>query len=204
MKNKRIAHGEIIKKFKVKKEEQETFLEKCNRKEETEPTTINECDDNEINETFKKVVSGRKTENLDSIYKKKKNKNKNKKLKISDAKKKQIVASLRDEENFIPYQASDKHTEDGLAINTFEQQARNAEISVIQENQQAQYKPGQKKWDRIKKKMVSVDNPKAGKIRTESGAWIPKTYKTGRYDDWKEKNKVEEMVSQQMGDDCKF
>lgn len=159
--------------------------------------------DIEISSTFKKVIAGRKAENLDSIYKKNKVKKKKQKQKMSEAKKKQIVANLRDEENFIPYQSSDKHTEDGLAVNTFEQQARNAEISVAQEYQQALYKPGQKKWDRIKKKMVSVENPKAGKIRTESGAWIPKTYKTGRYDDWKEKNKIEEKVSQELGENCK-
>lgn len=30
------------------------------------------------------------------------------------------------------------------------------------------------------------------KIRTESGVWIPATYKTNRYNTWKEKNKINE------------
>lgn len=30
------------------------------------------------------------------------------------------------------------------------------------------------------------------KIRTESGVWIPATYKTNRYSMWKEKNKINE------------
>lgn len=30
------------------------------------------------------------------------------------------------------------------------------------------------------------------KIRTESGVWIPATYKTNRYNMWKEKSKVDE------------
>lgn len=38
----------------------------------------------------------------------------------------------------------------------------------------------------------ATQNPKAGKIRTESGVWIPATYKTNRYNLWKEKTKIEE------------
>lgn len=132
---------------------------------------------------------------MESLYKTKQKK-KTKKLR-------RAVGSVRDTENYIPYQSSDKHTEDGLAINSFEQQARRAELSVTQEVQEAHFKPGQKKWDRIKKKMVTVENPRNGKIRTESGIWIPATYKTGRYSDWREKNKIEEMVSQEMGEECK-
>lgn len=127
--------------------------------------------------------------NIDQLYEKKKSKNK--KFKASKA--------VRDTENYIPYHSSDKHTEEGLAINSFERQAQNAELSISNNTQEAHYKPGQKKWDRIKKKMVSVENPRAGKIRTESGIWIPATYKTGRYADWKEKTKTEDMVHQEMG-----
>ncbi|KAL3283589.1 hypothetical protein HHI36_006727 [Cryptolaemus montrouzieri] len=49
-----------------------------------------------------------------------------------------------------------------------------------------------KKWDRKKKKMVGVESKKAGKIRTESGKWIPATYKSDRYTQWKEKSKIDE------------
>lgn len=38
----------------------------------------------------------------------------------------------------------------------------------------------------------ATQNPKAGKIRTESGVWIPATYKTNRYSAWKEKSKIDE------------
>lgn len=152
-------------------------------------------DDNDISSAFKKVIAGKKATNMDNLYKTKQKKGK---------KIRRVVGNVRDTENYIPYQSSDKHTEDGLAIHSFEQQARRAELSVTQEAQEAHYKPGQKKWDRIKKKMVSVENPRNGKIRTESGIWIPATYKTGRYSDWKEKNKIEEMVSQEMGEDCKY
>lgn len=143
--------------------------------------------ENEIKSAFSKVVSGRKR-NIDELYDKKKKINKAKKSK-----------QVRDTENYIPYHSSDRHTEEGLAINSFERQAQNAEFSISNNTQEAHFYPGQKKWDRIKKKMVSVENPKAGKIRTESGIWIPATYKTGRYADWKEKTKTEDMVHQEMG-----
>lgn len=48
-------------------------------------------------------------------------------------------------------------------------------------------KPSQLKWDRKKKKMVKTeigaDNKKL--IRTESGALLPATYKSGRYEEWR-------------------
>ncbi|ENN79304.1 hypothetical protein D910_11123 [Dendroctonus ponderosae] len=44
-----------------------------------------------------------------------------------------------------------------------------------------------KKWDRKKK---IVGNPRKGKIKTESGAWFPSTYKSDRYAQWKEKTKT--------------
>lgn len=158
-------------------------------------SVLAKSDDNDISSAFKKVIAGKKAPNMDNLYKTKQKKGK---------KVRRVVGNVRDTENYIPYQSSDKHTEDGLAIHSFEQQARRAELSVTQEAQEAHYKPGQKKWDRVKKKMVSVENPRNGKIRTESGIWIPATYKTGRYSDWKSKNKIEEMVSQEMGEDCKF
>lgn len=116
--------------------------------------------------------------------------------------KKKKKVHVKDDENFIPYQSADKHTEDGLAINSFDRQAMNAEFSVIdRDNNAMQHKPGMKKWDRIKKKMVSVQDPRSGKIRTESGAWIPASFKTGRYNDWKEKSKIEEQLQREAGSD---
>ena len=31
-------------------------------------------------------------------------------------------------------------------------------------------------------------------IKTESGQWIPATYKSGRYKAWQEKNRIEEQL----------
>lgn len=128
---------------------------------------------------------------MDDLYKEKAKKQKKSKK-----------VNVKDTENFIPYQSADKHTEDGLAINSFERQAMNAEFSVIDRDpNEIRHKPGQKKWDRIKKKMVAVQDPRAGKIRTESGAWIPASFKTGRYTTWKEKTKIEEQLAKEAGSD---
>ena len=98
----------------------------------------------------------------------------------------------KDIENYIPYQSSDKHTEDGFAINSFDRQASKAEFSVV-DREEVKHRPGLQKWDRLRKKMVTVQDPRSGKIRTESGIWIPASFKTGRYTEWKQKSKIEEQ-----------
>jgi len=40
---------------------------------------------------------------------------------------------------------------------------------------------------------IVQQDAKAKKIRTESGVWIPATYKTNRYSMWKEKSKISAM-----------
>lgn len=146
------------------------------------------------------MITSKKRENTDSLYKK--GGGGGKKPKVKRARLDKRAAATVKDENYIPYTASDQHTEDGLAINSFEQQAKNAEFSITnQPDEQVPFRPGQKKWDRIKKKMVPMQDPRNGKIRTESGVWIPATYKTNRYADWKEKTKIEEQVHRELGDD---
>lgn len=161
---------------------------KTNSQKKGNANCVNE---EEINAAFKKVVAPKRPQNMDDLYKENPKKAKKTRRK-----------NVKDDENFIPYQSADKHTEDGLAINSFERQAMNAEFSVIdRETNEVRHKPGLKKWDRIKKKMVAVQDPRAGKIRTESGAWIPASFKTGRYSSWKEKTKIEEQLAKEAGSD---
>ncbi|XP_059620177.1 ATP-dependent RNA helicase DDX54 [Phlebotomus argentipes] len=99
----------------------------------------------------------------------------------------------RKDQPWIPYHSADKHTEDGLAVNSFSREANEAILNVGPDNEQGvQIARKLKKWDRVKKKMVAVQDPREGKIRTESGVWIPATYKTNRYEEWKERTKIEE------------
>lgn len=185
MKEKRSQHAEVIEKFRLQRAKED--VDEAHREEEAQKLpTSSTVDDETIHDAFKKVVAPKKRQNMDALYA---NKSKKKKRKMQ----------VKDEENYIPYQSADKHTEDGLAINSFERQARNAEFSVVDRSrtQETQHKPGLKKWDRIKKKMVSVQDPRSNKIRTESGAWIPASFKTGRYNEWKEKSKIEEQLQRE-------
>lgn len=188
MKNKRAAHSEIIERFQKKSQEIERESES-----NFQTTTVNplpEPSDIEIKSSFDRVITSKKRANTDSLYDSKKMK-----------KPKRSNRPKGKDENYVPYESSDKHTEDGLAINSFEQQAQKAEFSITDKVEEIKFKPGAKKWDRIRKKMVPVQDPRAGKIRTESGIWIPATYKTGRYADWKEKTKIEEQVHKEFEDD---
>ncbi|XP_062133851.1 ATP-dependent RNA helicase DDX54 [Drosophila sulfurigaster albostrigata] len=188
MKEKRSQHAEVIEKFRLQREKEE--VEEAQRVDDAaKPQTTSTVDDETINDAFKKVVAPKRRQNMDSLY-------------ADKSKKKKRKLQVKDEENYIPYQAADKATEDGLAINSFERQARNAEFTVVDRSrtQETQHKPGLKKWDRIKKKMVSVQDPRSNKIRTESGAWIPASFKTGRYNEWKEKSKIEEQLQRENAD----
>ncbi|XP_037827243.1 LOW QUALITY PROTEIN: ATP-dependent RNA helicase DDX54-like [Lucilia sericata] len=193
MKQKRSQHSDVIEKYRTQREEldkeEEKQAEQIETNKKSKKSNVNE---EEINSAFKKVFAPKRPQNMDDLYKEKPKRQKTHKKNIN----------VKDTENFIPYQSADKHTEDGLAINSFERQAMKAEFSVIdRETNEVRHKPGLQKWDRIKKKMVSVQDPRAGKIRTESGAWIPASFKTGRYSTWKEKTKIEEQVAKEAGSD---
>ncbi|ALC43916.1 CG32344 [Drosophila busckii] len=186
MKEKRSQHAEVIEKFRMQREKEEN-TEAQKEVESKQTKNITNADDDAISSAFAKVVAPKKRQNMDSLY--------------ADKKKKKRKVQTKDEENYVPYQSADKATEDGLAINNFERQARNAEFSVTdRNNQEVKHKPGMKKWDRIKKKMVAVQDPRANKIRTESGAWIPASFKTGRYNTWKEKSKIEDQLQRENAD----
>lgn len=113
-----------------------------------------------------------------------------------------LTTAFRDTKNYIPYQSSDKATEDGLAINSFIRDAGKAEFSVIGDTAETQrFGKNLQRWDRKKKKMVNVEDPRAGKIRTEHGNWIPASYKTDRYAKWKERTKMGEQVDREQDSD---
>ena len=47
--------------------------------------------------------------------------------------------------------------------------------------------------DAKKKKYVRADANDKKKIKTESGVWIPASYKSNRYAKWKERSKLAQM-----------
>lgn len=111
-------------------------------------------------------------------------------------------SEMRDKEFYIPHQPSDRVDEAGYAINSFTRDAQQAEFTVAGDNNDGQrLNRTLQRWDRKKKKMVNVDNPRAGKIRTEHGVWIAASYKTDRYEKWKERSKIDDQVERDADSD---
>ncbi|XP_058796763.1 ATP-dependent RNA helicase DDX54 isoform X2 [Phymastichus coffea] len=187
MKEKRALHKENIFNHHRKLEDRLSKI----AENKSEKSKLASSSTAEINDVFSEVITPKKRK-IDDLYR-------------NEKRKKQKI--LKDDEFFIPYAAPDQHTEEGLAVNSFASEAEKAHLEFTADNEESRRLQIQiKKWDRKKKKMITINNnSKAGKIRTESGHWIPATYKTKRYAQWKEKNKVEaryddddEEVSPQM------
>lgn len=168
MTNKRKAHEEVIAKHHQKQEE----LSK-------ESQIIQRSDDDDYSNDDGGEDPG---EN-------KRRRKKKKKVKTFEP------SEMRDKDFYIPHQPSDKVTEDGFAINSFSRDAQKAEFSVTGDTNDSQrMNRTLQKWDRKKKKMVNVEDPRAGKIRTEHGVWIAASYKTDRYAKWKERSKIDDQL----------
>ncbi|ORZ26207.1 P-loop containing nucleoside triphosphate hydrolase protein, partial [Absidia repens] len=116
---------------------------------------------------------------------------------IPSNKKESKPKSYRDEEFYISYTQKDANTERGYAMNTsgnFMEQAGKAQLDLIgDDNDTIKSKQNQLRWDSKKHNFVKgtgigSDNKKM--IRTESGALIPASYKSGRFDEWTKKTRT--------------
>lgn len=109
--------------------------------------------------------------------------------------KKVKASSFKDEDFYIPHFSSDFHSEKGLELEkTFQQEASQAVLDLTGDDERfLQKQRSTMKWDRKKKRFVreGSDDPKKKKIRTESGAWIPASYKSDVYKQWKRKSQVD-------------
>ncbi|KAA0190336.1 putative dead box ATP-dependent RNA helicase, partial [Fasciolopsis buskii] len=105
--------------------------------------------------------------------------------------------NLQDTDLFIPYFRGNEAQEKGLSIgntgNQFAVDAASASLDLIgDEHTQVAHPVGYKKrklvWDRRRKRYVDSEaaEGKANlkRIKTESGIWIPASYKTDRYAQW--------------------
>ncbi|RZB58826.1 ATP-dependent RNA helicase DDX54 [Asbolus verrucosus] len=159
----------------------------CSKEKETkllndrnEPA-LTKSSSEDIETTFGEVILPKKRK-IDDLYKKNKR-------------------QRTDRDNFIPYLPPDRHTEEGLAVNNFQNEASQVQFDLTCDSEEMMRKSAQmKKWDRKKKKMVALPDKRAGKIKTESGVWIPATYKSNRYAQWKEKTKIA-AANESDGDD---
>ncbi len=103
----------------------------------------------------------------------------------------------KDEENYIGYQAKDHHTEAGYSmLSGFEAEASSAVLDLTGDDDSSmRKKKNVMRWDVKKKKYVKAedDGGKTKKIKTESGVWIPASYKSDRYAKWRERSKLIQM-----------
>uniref|UniRef100_A0A8R1HV22 RNA helicase n=2 Tax=Caenorhabditis japonica TaxID=281687 RepID=A0A8R1HV22_CAEJA len=101
---------------------------------------------------------------------------------------------LERENHYVPYMSSDHVSERQLALDKvdFARQAEGASVDIIMDDDRGMYKQQHgKRWDRRLKKYVGTgDEPANKKIRTEDGTWLPASYKTGKYEEWKQKQKI--------------
>ncbi|KAG1304924.1 hypothetical protein G6F64_008790 [Rhizopus arrhizus] len=105
--------------------------------------------------------------------------------------------SFRDEEYYLSYTQKDANTERGYSMTNkgnFAEQASKAQLDLIGDDQDGIKKnQNMLRWDSKKKKFVrgtgiGSDNKKM--IRTESGALISASYKSGRFDEWAKKKHI--------------
>ncbi|KRZ77020.1 ATP-dependent RNA helicase DDX54 [Trichinella papuae] len=140
-----------------------------------------------FSEKIESKFSEKATESVLSCKKKKK------KSKKQNQDQNTTVKEEEKEQFFIPYVPSDLHSEQGLSVeNNFTSELGSAVIDFMDDEVEKIQRRSQKtKWDRKRKKFVNADDEdKKGsmkKIRTESGVWIPASYKTDLYNSWKKK-----------------
>ena len=134
---------------------------------------------NDLESVFGTIVEPKAYKEIELFNKKKKNK--------------KLQNKRKDEENYIGYSAKDQHTETGFSLNgTFENEARKAVLDLTgDDDDSSRAKRNANRWDAKKKKYIKVSDSEKKKIKTESGVWIPASYKSDRYAKWKERSKVE-------------
>ncbi|QRV79222.1 DEAD/DEAH box helicase [Ceratobasidium sp. AG-Ba] len=104
----------------------------------------------------------------------------------------------KDSEYFMSHYQKDAYTEKGYSLRdgaTFAEQARNVAFDLTTDEAVTSRQRHDKQigWDSKKKKFVrgageGADNVKL--VKTESGARLPASYRSGRFDEWKTKNKT--------------
>lgn len=166
MKSKRQKHGSVIE--KIKQQTNQGKVEE-NGEEKNERKPVEETSQEDIKNIFSSVV--------DPSRNTKKSKRKG-------------GPQFRDE-NYIPHRAPDFFSERGLGMNSFQSEAANAVLDLdADEAGQICRSKQQKRWDRKRKRFVGTEESTKKKIKTESGRWIPASYKTNFYKDWLDKTMV--------------
>ncbi|KAL1748864.1 P-loop containing nucleoside triphosphate hydrolase protein [Schizophyllum fasciatum] len=101
---------------------------------------------------------------------------------------------FRDSEFYMSYQQKDAVTEAGYSLSngqSFVEQARGAQFDLTGDENLLDKQRKQMHWDKKKKRFVQGDGVGADNVklvRTESGQRLPATYRSGRFDEWKQRS----------------
>ncbi|KAL1725871.1 P-loop containing nucleoside triphosphate hydrolase protein [Schizophyllum commune] len=101
---------------------------------------------------------------------------------------------FRDNDFYLSYQQKDAITEAGYSLSngqSFVEQARGAQFDLTGDENLLDKQRKQMHWDKKKKRFVQGDGVGADNVklvRTESGQRLPATYRSGRFDEWKQRS----------------
>lgn len=102
----------------------------------------------------------------------------------------------RDEEFYMSHYQKDAMTEKGYSLtdgaSSFAKQAQKISFQ-LEGDEGAAARKNQLNWDKKKKRFIKGDGVGADNVkmvRTENGTRLPATYRSGRFDEWKAKNRV--------------
>lgn len=181
MSDKRQKHSRVIGNFYLKAK---SIDESVERDEEQQQKIVDlpESSQEDIESAFSTVLHPKAPKNAKVFVKRK---DKSKRL-------------AKDEENYIGYQSKDHHTEAGYSmLSGFEAEASKAGFDLTGDDSSSMRKKRTlMRWDVKKKKYVKADQQDGQdkkKIKTESGVWIPASYKSDRYAKWREHSKLAQV-----------
>ncbi|EFO19598.1 DEAD/DEAH box helicase [Loa loa] len=177
MKEKRKAHQNYI--------HSKTDSDKCSDLDQPEITNSTyEPSEDVLKNTFQTVIKSTKFSAVNALIQKPYKERKRKADELLEEKRK----------HFIAYAPAEANAERGLAVDRdFNTLAKASTIEILADDEVGLYKQEKrKKWDRKLKKFVGDNGDDSKKkIRTEDGTYLPATYKSGRYERWQKKQKLE-------------
>ncbi|KHJ79478.1 DBP10CT domain protein [Oesophagostomum dentatum] len=124
-----------------------------------------------------------------------------KKVDGAEQRRREKIVALLQAQHFVAYSSADYQSVENVG---FARQADGATVEIFADDDKGLYRQkNAKRWDRYKKRFVgaSEDVPDNKKIRTEDGTWLSASYRTGRYEDWKKKQKLGYEKNDEDGDD---
>jgi len=187
MANKRQKHAQVINKVKLNKAQIPSVEEEDEPMKEGDDV-LTESTQDDINSAFNAIVHPKPLKNA----------------KVFEKRKKKESRVIKDNENFISYQSKDHHSEAGYSMMSgFEAEASKAVLDLTGDDGcLMKKKKTLMRWDAKKKKYVKADagEDSKKKIKTESGVWIPASYKTDRYAKWRERSKLAQMQEAEEAD----